>query len=170
VFSVVALASIIVTALSIAQSTVFSFIELLGAHPDLMLITVIFVANRNGMMTGQLVGFVGGAVLDSIGLAPFGFYAAIYTIVGALFGVTRGKVFVDPVLMPIVFGVVATLLKGVVAAVISGLFGLDAVQATLFSSTYWVELGYTAILSPIAFALLSMLKSIQPDVRRSEVF
>jgi rod shape-determining protein MreD len=170
VTSVIAFASVIIAGIAVTQSTVLRFIEILGAQPDLVLIVVVFVANKNGMMAGQVSGFVGGVVLDSIGLAPLGFHAVIFTLIGALFGITRGKVFVDPVLMPVLMGLIAVLLKGIFAALIGSVFGMSVAGTSLFSTAYWIELGYTALATPLIFALLALLKFIQPDVRRGEVF
>lgn len=168
--SVVAIASSLVSAIAVLQSTLLRFIELLGSQPDLVLVVVVFVANKNGMMTGQVTGFVGGVVLDSIGLAPLGFHAIAYAVIGALFGLTRGKVFVDPVLMPVLMGASGVLLKAMIGGLLAVLFTMQGVTSEVLSAPLWVELGYTALATPVLFALLGLIRLIQPDTRHGEVF
>jgi rod shape-determining protein MreD len=161
---------LIAAGIALAQSTVLEFAEIAGARPDLVLIFLLFVANKNGMMTGQLVAVAVGVVLDVLGAAPLGFHVLVYGIVSALFGVTRGKVFVDPVFIPVLFGGVGVLLKGLIAGFVASLFSLEAVLASLFVSRYWIELAYTSVLTPVLFAVFGILPFLQPDRRRGEVF
>lgn len=155
--------------LAVLQSTLLRFVAIANVQPDLVLIVVIFLANKNGSMAGQIVGFVGGVVLDVIGLAPLGFYALIYTVTGSTFGLTRGKMFLDPVFLPLVFGVVAVLIKGLLGLGIAGLFSIDPVYARLFSGSFLIEIGYTAILVPVLFGVLGLSRALQPDPRKGEV-
>lgn len=162
--------SIIASGVAIAQGTVLQFVEIAGVRPDLVLVLLLFIANKNGMMTGQLVAVVVGVVLDVLGAAPLGFHVLVYSVVAALFGITRGKVFVDPVFIPVLFGAVGVLLKGLVAGFLASMFGLEPVLTSLFAPAYWLELAYTAVLTPVFFAILSFLPFLQPDRRRGEVF
>jgi rod shape-determining protein MreD len=156
-------------AIAVLQSTVLRFIAIAGVQPDLVLIVVIFLAHKNGSMIGQLVGFVAGVVIDSFGLAPLGFHALIYTVLGAAFGVTRGKIFVDAVFLPLLFGVVAVLVKGLLALALSGLYSIDPVASRILAGGFLIEIGYTAIVVPILFGILSLFKALQPDRRKGEV-
>ena len=161
--------TIIAGGAAVLQSTVLRFVAIAGVQPDLVLIVVIFLAHKNGSMVGQIIGFAAGVTLDAIGLAPLGFYALIYTVIGALFGITRGKMFLDPIFMPILFGLVSVLIKGLLGLAIAGLFGIDPVASALFSGSFLIEIGYTSILVPVLFALLGLFKFLQPDPRKGEV-
>jgi rod shape-determining protein MreD len=153
---------------AVLQSTVLSFLEIAGGSPDLVLIGVLFLANRNGTMVGQVAGFAAGLVLDVMGLAPLGFYSLIFLILGALFGVTRGKMFVDPIFIPVLIAVIAGLLKALLALIVAGVFGIEGVRDAVFSAPYAIELVYTGLLAPVIFGLLRMMSFIQPDRRRGE--
>ena len=161
--------SIVAGGLAVMQSTLLRFAAIAGVQPDLVLIVVIFLANKNGSMVGQVVGFLAGLVLDIMGLAPLGFYALIYTVSGAVFGLTRGKMFLDPVFLPLLFGVVAVLVKGLLGLLVATLFSIDPVSARLFSGRFLIEIGYTAILVPVLFGLLGLARALQPDPRKGEV-
>ena len=161
---------LLIATTAVLQSTLLRFLEIAGVAPDLVLVMVVFLANKNGKMVGQVTGFAGGVVLDVMGLAPLGFYALIYTVLGALFGVTRGKMFVDPIFMPVALTVVAALIKALVALLVGGLFAIAAVRETVFSSSYLIEIAYTGLLGPVVFALLGLVGSLQPDRRKGEAF
>lgn len=161
--------SLVVAGIAILQSTILRFVEIAGVAPDLALVVLVFVANKNGRMTGQIVGFVAGVVLDVMGLAPLGFYAVIYTLTGAVFGITRGKMFVDPIFIPVVLTVVASLLKGLFALLITALFSIEALRGQVLAADYLIEIVYTGLLGPVVFALLGLATWLQPDRRRGEI-
>ena len=167
--SVTLYGSLAMIGITVLQSTLLRFVEIAGVAPDLVLIVLIFVANRNGSMTGQITGFVAGVVLDLVGLSPLGFHAVIYTLIGALFGVTRGKMFVDPIFTPVILALVAMVMKGLLALLISVLFSTVSVRGQLFSSAYAIEMIYTALLGPLAFGLLGTAHWLQPDRRRGDM-
>ena len=161
--------SLVIGAIAVLQSTVLRFTEIAGIAPDLVLVIVVFLANKNGTMTGQLTGFFGGLALDVMGLSPVGFYALMYTLIGALFGMTRGKMFVDPIVMPIGLAVAALMIKGLIAVLIASLYAMGTIQGQVFSTGYLLEIGYTGLLAPIVFAILGMMRRLQPDRRRGEI-
>ncbi len=158
--------ALVMAGAAVLQSTVLRFIEIGGVGPDLVLIVLIFIGNRNGVMPAQVAGFVAGAVLDMLGLAPLGFYALVYTLIGALFGITRGKMFVDPIFIPVVLAVVAMLLKALFALLIGGLFSIPGISGEIFASTYLIEIVYTGLAAPMLFGALGMANWLQADRRR----
>lgn len=166
--SVIIYGSLLLSGLAVLQSTVLSFLQIAGGTPDLVLLGLVFVGNKNGMMAGQITGFIAGTVLDVMGLAPLGFYAFVFLVLGALFGITRGKMFVDPIFIPLLLALVAVLLKALLALLVAGVFGIGGVRETLFASQFAVELAYTTLLGPIVFGALGLLRFIQPDRRRGE--
>ena len=161
--------SLVIGAIAVLQSTVLRFTEIAGIAPDLVLVIVVFLANKNGTMTGQLTGFFGGLALDVMGLSPVGFYALMYTLIGALFGMTRGKMFVDPIIMPIALAVAALMIKGLLAVLVAAVFAIGTIHSQVFSPGYLLEIGYTGLLAPIVFAILGMMRRLQPDRRRGEI-
>lgn len=166
----VLLAVAIAVGTAILQSTVLGFIGIRGVHPDLVLVVVVFVANRNGSLVGELTGFGAGLALDLIGSGPLGLYALIYTVIGASFGITRGKMFVDPVFMPALFAVAALLIKGLLALLLGGLYGIEGLTGSVLSPSYAIEIAYSAVSCPIVFGLLKLVSPLQPDRRRGEGF
>jgi rod shape-determining protein MreD len=133
-------------------------IAVAGVTPDIALVLLIFFANREGSMHGQTGGFISGLVQDFLSTAPLGFYAFIRTLTGFLFGITKGKLFVDPLMFPIVLVVLATLLKALASMFLSLLFLPDATAAAIFSSKLWIEIGLNAVLAPFLFGILKLFK------------
>ncbi len=165
---VTVLAVVIAGTAAVLQSTVLRFGAIAGVQPDLVLIIVVYVAHRNGSMMGQIAGLGAGIILDVMGLSPLGFYALIYAVIGAVYGVTKGKMFVDPIFMPVLLALVGLLMKAILGVALAGLFGIGGVIDRVFSSSYLIELGYSAVVSPVLFGLLRVFRPLSPEHRRGE--
>ena len=146
----------------VLQSTLLHWIAVRGVIPDLGLIVLVFVAIRRGSMTAQLSGFASGVVEDVLSLSPLGFHAFIRTMVGFLYGLTVGSIFVDPILMPVILIIIATLLKALISSLLVAFLSIPAAGFGVFAGPLWVELGYNAVLAPFLFALLRLLKPLKP--------
>ncbi len=149
---------VIMAACVTLQSTILGKIAILGVRPDLALIVLVFVALRRGSLTAQVSGFAAGVVEDLVSASPVGFHMLLRTLIGFLYGIFSGNVFVDPVLMPIVLTIAATIIKGLISGLVSLLFGLQASGFMYFAGRLWIEAGYNALAAPFLFALLNLLK------------
>ena len=147
----------------VLQSTLLHWVAIRGVIPDLGLIILVFVAIRRGSMTAQLSGFAAGIVEDFLSLSPLGFHAFIRTVVGFLYGLTVGSIFVDPILMPLILSIVATLFKALISSLLVSFLSIPAVGFGVFTGPLWIELGYNAILAPFLFALLGLIKVFKPQ-------
>ncbi len=161
----VLISSGLLSLLVLLQTNILRVIAIGGAVPDLALIVLVFLANRNGSMAAQVSGFVAGIVQDLVSLAPLGFHAFVRTLTGYLFGLTRGNIFVDPILVPVLIVLAATILKGVLTALLAAVFGISSAFAGLFSTTFLIELLYNAVLAPFLFGLLGVIKPLRLDTR-----
>jgi rod shape-determining protein MreD len=144
------------------QSTLLRRVALSGMKPDLALIVLVFVAVRRGSMTAQVSGFLSGLLEDVLSLAPLGFNALIRTLLGFFYGLTAGSIFVDPVLMPVLLILIATILKGLASSLLVVIFGIQALGFSIFTGPLWIEVGYNAVLAPFLFAPLRLLKILAP--------
>jgi rod shape-determining protein MreD len=151
-------AFVIMAACVVVQSTILGKIAILGVRPDLALIVLVFVALRRGSMTAQVSGFATGIVEDLVSASPVGFHMLLRTLIGFLYGIFSGNVFVDPLLMPIVLTIAATIIKGIIAGLVSLLFGLQGSGFMYFAGRLWIEAGYNALAAPFLFALLNLLR------------
>jgi rod shape-determining protein MreD len=146
----------------VLQSTLLHWVAVRGVIPDLGLIVLVFVAIRRGSMTAQLSGFASGMVEDVLSLSPLGFHAFIRTMVGFLYGLTVGSIFVDPILMPVILIIIATLFKALISSLLVAFLSIPAAGFAVFAGPLWIELGYNAVLAPFLFALLGLLKPLKP--------
>lgn len=94
------------------QATVAPHLIILGARPDLMLLTVVSWSVLRGVREGVVWGFVGGLCLDLFSGASFGLSALVLMAVGLFSGlgetaITRGRV-----VLPVVAALVATPVHG----------------------------------------------------------
>jgi rod shape-determining protein MreD len=142
----------------VLQSTILGRVAIRGVRPDLAMLLLVFVSLRRGPMVGQISGFASGFLEDLMNVSPLGFHSLLRTVIGYLYGLLSGNVFVDPFLMPIILAVVATLLKGVLSGVVSGLFGIQSSGFITFTGRLWIEVGYNGIVAPFFFALLNLFK------------
>jgi len=140
------------------QSTILGRIAIRGVRPDLALIVLIFASMRRGAMVGQVSGFATGFLEDLMNVSPLGFHSLLRTVIGYVYGLLSGNVFIDPFLMPIILTVIATILKGVLAGIVSAIFGLTASGFITFTGRLWIEVGYNGVVAPFLFALLNLFK------------
>ncbi len=146
----------------VLQSTLLHWVAVRGVIPDLGLIVLVFVAIRRGSMTAQLSGFASGVVEDVLSLSPLGFHAFIRAAVGFLYGLTEGSIFVDPILMPVILIIIATLFKALISSLLVAFLSIPAAGFGVFAGPLWIELGYNAVLAPFLFAVLGLLKALKP--------
>ncbi len=140
------------------QTTILGKIAIRGVRPDLALLVLIFVSMRRGPMVGQVSGFASGFLEDLMNVSPLGFHSLLRTVIGYLYGLLSGNVFIDPFLMPIILAVVGTILKGILSGIISAIFGIAASGFITFTGRLWIEVGYNGVVAPFLFALLNLFK------------
>jgi rod shape-determining protein MreD len=153
--------AVILAGCIVLQSTLLHAINLGGVHPDLALIVLVFVSLRRGSMAGQVSGFAAGFVEDLMNVSPLGFHSLLRTVIGFLYGLLSGNVFIDPFLMPILITVVGTILKGFLAGIVSALFGMQGSGFIVFTGRIWIEAGYNGLVAPFLFALLNLFRSFR---------
>ncbi len=157
----------LVTFLLIAQSTWLDAIAIYSVIPDLSLLALVFIAFKSRGLQGQSVGFVVGILQDGISAAPFGLNAFIKTSIAWLANLLSGKFYIDRLLMPALFGVIATLAKAVNLGLLSFFFSGKILSYDWTARTIWIEVAYNAASAPLLFLLLSPLERflIPPDKR-----
>jgi rod shape-determining protein MreD len=168
-FKVSALSLVLLGTAVVLQSTLLEYVAIGEVKPDLSLVILVFTALRTGALFGQYAGFAAGLVEDFVSLPPLGFYALIRTVLGFLSGLLHGGFYVDPLFMPVVLVVAATVLKGLLAWLLSLVFSLSAPVAAFLGAKFWIEVGYNALIAPFAFALLNLIKLYRVQERRGEI-
>lgn len=146
---------IILTA--VLQTTVLVPLQIQNVRPDFVLLFLIFFAHQVGSFPGMLIGFIAGIILDSLGISPLGFHSFLYTLIGYLFGATRGKVFVDGIAMPLLLAFVSSLIVFILSFLLIVVF-LPGRLGDLFSIEFLLQVGSHVILAPFIFGILRLFR------------
>jgi rod shape-determining protein MreD len=112
----------------VLQSSIVGTIEIAGATPDLVLVTLVAVALLRGAVWGAVAGFTAGLLLDTANLARLGETALLLTIAGywiGRYGETTGR---DRSHAPLLSVAVVTVVYAVVALALHVVLG-DPVDA-----------------------------------------
>jgi rod shape-determining protein MreD len=149
---------LIIVVFILLQTTILHTVAIEGVVPDLSLIALVFLANKNGKIFGESLGFIGGLVEDFLSLSPLGFHAVVKTLIGYLFGLTHGVVFIGALLMPMLMVCIATLLKSLLVAAVTAFFQIPLSAFSFFSMKTVIELGCNVFLSPFIFAFLGLFR------------
>jgi len=146
---------------ALLQSTVFSRLAVyIKAAPDIALIILVFCAYLNGTMTGQLMGFFSGFLLDFLSAAPLGLNALVRTLIGALTGFIKGTFFLDIFFLPMALCAGATVFKALIYFLLHLLLAGAVPAYNVFGLTFWIEIGMNTLLAPFLFSFLKLFGSL----------
>ncbi len=149
----------------IGQTNLLRILEIRNVQPDLILIVVVFLAHYHGPLVGESVGFLAGMTEDLLSLAPPGYNALLRTLVGFATGTTHNRMLLDPIFMPILLMVGATVVKLILGSLLSALFAFEGSIDPLIPGRAAIEVVYTAVLGPIVFAVLKLVPVLRPEQR-----
>ena len=85
---------VLVLAAAVLQVTVVTGMRILGAEPDLLLVTIVCAALVAGSLPGAIAGFAGGLVVDVMTLGTLGTTSIVLTLAGywaGRYGETTGR-------------------------------------------------------------------------------
>jgi rod shape-determining protein MreD len=147
--------AIALLAILLVETAILSNWYILPVVPDLLMITVLYIAYTNGSMIGQTTGFFSGLILDFASASPLGLHALIRTILGFIFGRLHQTVTISGILIPMIVGFVATLLKAILLMVVSFFYpsGIDTYFST--GTAFFSECLLNSIMTPVMFKFLA---------------
>ncbi|MBQ7158311.1 MAG: rod shape-determining protein MreD [Treponema sp.] len=145
---------------SLFEAAILSNIMFLPAVPDFLLLCSLYFSVQNGTLFGTTTGFISGLFLDFLSAAPFGLNCLLRTIIGYVGGLFQKTLNINGILLPMLFGFVATLVKALVIWLIALFYPLGIQTYELFSVTFVVELLLNTILAPITFRFLDLFAHI----------
>ncbi|OQX28615.1 MAG: rod shape-determining protein MreD [Spirochaeta sp. LUC14_002_19_P3] len=147
----------ITSTLGVLQSVLLVDIMPMGIVPDLALVLLLAASCRYGRMTGVIAGFFVGLTFDIMGLAPLGFHAFIYTIIGYLSGLLDSSITSGLLFLPVLITLAASALKYGGAYLLKMIIGLNPGAITPFLKGAAIEAGVNALLAPLIFWLLHII-------------
>ncbi len=145
--------------LIIFQSTLLNNMEVFDTKPDLVLIVIVIFSNYFGSLKGELFGAASGLVEDFLTLSPLGFNTFVRTLTGYLAGVTRGKIFLDPIVTPVILVIFFTLFRAVINYLLLIIFVPDS-ATMVFTSTFLIHIVINIILTPFILLFLRLTKLV----------
>ena len=87
-------AAAILFVVAVAQVSIFAQVHVLGAFPDLLLVTLVAVSLLRGSLAGAVAGFFAGLLVDAASLGELGLTALVLTLAGywiGRYGETTGR-------------------------------------------------------------------------------
>ena len=150
---------ILLIAIVILQTTVLKNLAFKGVKPDLVLIILVIFSNYFGTVRGELIGAGTGIIQDLLSLSPLGFNVILNSVTGYLSGLTKGKIFLDPLITPVVLVSVFTLLKETVSFLLLAVFIPDN-TGQVFNQSFLISEVMNLLITPFVFYLLKITKLI----------
>lgn len=151
--------------LLVLQGTLFCWIRIVGAVPNLLLLAIAFFALRRGPFIGEWLGFFLGLAADALSISLFGSQTFMYTLIGYGMGQLQGKIVAEKLLAQV------TIILAVSALNLTGLVLLEllfvgtgqrfSVQTSLLNPIY------SAAVAPPVFFFLERWQSLFYSVKNS---
>lgn len=136
---------------------VLDWIAIAGVKPDILLILTIFIAQKQGMMKGQISGFFAGLVEDVFSIQLFGIHSFCKLVVGYFAGLLYSNFVLDNFLIQALLGFVGSLVHGFLFLGAKALF--DSIDVGYyFLNVFWIKVLYTTLLTPILFFVLGFFE------------
>ena len=117
----------------VLQLSIMANVEILGGHPNLLLVTLVCVALLRGAVFGAVAGFCAGFLADTGMFGTLGFTALLLTLAGywtGRYGETTGR---DRAHAPLLSIAVITFLYQVAALMLRFMLGQNAPAGTIFA-------------------------------------
>lgn len=149
------LALVMLTAL--IQSTWPEFLRLQEVLPDLILLLVVYFALFDGEERAMFTGLVGGIYQDVASNAVLGHHVLGHVIVGFVLGRISNRLLSEHPMVKTGFVLIAGLASGFIFTFVSYVQYPELNGIYIFFSSAVPTAFYTAILTPIAFAVLNWI-------------
>ena len=160
---------VLVFVAAIAQVSVFSGIHLLGATPDLLLLTLVAIALLRGPIYGGAAGFAAGLIVDTANLETLGVTSLLLTLTGYWTGRYGETIGGDRSHAPFLSIAAATFLYAIGALVLHFLLGEPAPARAVLLDTLFPSIFLNLLLTWPVYALCRRLLPPIVPVRAREV-
>ncbi len=162
-------ASVLLFVAAVVQVALLSAIDLAGAAPDLLLVTLLAVSLLRGSLFGAVCGFAAGLVLDTAQLQTLGVTSLLYTV-GAYwigrYGETTGR---DRGHAPFLSVGIVTILYAIGALLLHFLLGEGGSARAVLVDALVPSLFFNLLLTAPVYALVRRLLRPQERVEPQEV-
>jgi len=135
----------------------FNYLEISGIKPDLQFVLIIFLAYQYGPLWGELTGFAGGLIQDSLSTSLLGLFAFPKMFLGLLVGLSKRLVLADNVIVFSFLVLLASFLKGIVIFFLTVIFQSSPASLIFFPKIIFPEALYNALLAPLLYLVFKKI-------------
>lgn len=154
---------------AVAQVSVFSQIEVFGAVPDLLLVTLVAISLLRGSVAGAVGGFFAGLIFDTASLGTLGLTSLVLTLAGfwiGRYGETTGR---DRAHAPYLSIAVVTVIYKVGLLVVHFVLGESAPAGAIFASLLPAVILNLIVTGPVYAVVRRLLRPQVPAELSAEV-
>ena len=154
---------------AVAQVSDFSQIDVFGAAPDLLLVTLVAISLLRGSVAGAAGGFFAGLIVDICSLGALGLTSLVLTLAGfwiGRYGETTGR---DRAHAPYLSIAVVTVLYEVGLLVVHFVLGESAPAGAVFASLVPAVILNLVVTGPVYALVRRMLRPRDEAVLSAEV-
>ncbi len=137
-----------------AQMTVFHYLSVGGALPDLMLLFALMFALRQGPRSGLAVGVAAGLLQDLTTGTFLGLNALTIGTVAFLMGLVQQKIFRENVAVPVLSSIIGSLLRDGMSMFFLAVFGVEFAVGRVFLEVSFPAALYNGALAPLLYSQL----------------
>jgi rod shape-determining protein MreD len=152
----------------VIQGAAVSKISIFGVSADLTPLMVMSVGLLAGSLTGAVMGFATGLLVDTVLVQTLGITSLLYIAIGYWAG--RLRELRDPAhgLVPLAAGAAATAVAGIGMTVIQFLLGVDAPVSLLLAQQIFITILVNTLISLPVYALVRRIihPALPDDPRR----
>jgi rod shape-determining protein MreD len=153
---------LMVISLLVQSHESFDVLRIGGVKPDLLFIIIVYLAYSFGSFYGEIVGFIGGLMQDSISTSLLGLMTFPKVALGLIVGMFGRAVIKDNIISIVLMMFVASLLKNIITLMLYFIF--HKTQVSLVIGIILPEAFYNAILAPPLFFVFD--KIFQRELKR----
>jgi rod shape-determining protein MreD len=135
--------------------TVFPYLSIKEKSPDILLIFIIFLAQRKGVMKGQVAGFCLGLLMDLLSGGFFGTRSASYLIIGNVAGYIYRRFIVTELSVKVLIMFLMASFYSLLIYLFRIIF--YKISFLTYISNIWVFILYTTLISPLFFVIFEFL-------------
>jgi len=147
--------ALLIVSLVVQMHPSFDVLKIAGVKPDILFIIIVYMGYSFGSFNGEVSGFIGGILQDSVSTGPLGLLTFPKVAVGMLIGFFGRDVIKSTILSITLIMFLASLIKGVITLFLCYIF--HQAQAEQIYKIILPESFYNAILSPLLFLLLDKI-------------
>lgn len=152
----------------VIQEAALSQVSIFGISADLTPLMVMSVGLLTGSMTGAVMGFFTGLLVDTVLVQTLGITSLLYIAIGYWSG--RLRELRDPAhgLVPLAAGAAATAVAGIGMTIIQFLLGVDAPVSLLLAQQIFITVLVNTLISLPIYALVRRIikPALPEDPRR----